>query len=415
VSRRPLLVTCTAFLSLACAGEPTVPDATTDAPDLAALHDAPLTFFPLPADGYVYSDAYGVSANGWVAGEIDLPTGEWHAARWKVRMGAGGPSATPVEDLGALNGRYTLAFDVNNAGVTVGGSVEAAYGFGPGPDEAFVHRDGVTHILPSLGGAGGFARRINNRDWIAGYSDTESGERHATVWRPGPDGAYTAIDLGTLGGTFSWANNILDDGRVVGLSETADGAIVAWTWSGRGPLQPLSSLTEGGANFAVDQNTSGFIVGNATDAAFYNRAVSWRRGTITDFSHLFPAEFPYTNPAAVNAFEWIVTVAFPEDFSTVRAFLSRGSLVTDLAQAAGSTGFTDALDVNVRGWVAGGAELDGIVSAGLWLPSHERMNVRAPAARSTAERTAGRTSLLQHLRDPARALGVPRQALRHQP
>lgn len=390
-----------------------MPDATTDAPDLAALRDAPLTFFPLPTDGYVFSDAYGVSANGWVAGEIDLPNGEWHAARWKVTMGAGGPSATAVEDLGTLNGRYTFAFDVNNAGVTVGGSIEAAFGFGPGPDEAFVHRDGVMHILPSLGGAGGFARRINNRGWIAGNSDTESGEIHATLWRPGHGGAYTAIDLGTLGGTFSWANNILDDGRVVGLSETADGAIVAWTWTGRGPLQPLPALTEGGGNFAVDQNTAGFIVGNATDPDLYNHAVSWRRGTIADFSQLFPAEFPYTLSTAVNAFEWIVTVAYPEDFSTVGAFLSRGSRVTDLAEAAGSTGYTDALDINARGWVAGGTELDGIVSAGLWLPSHERLYVRAPAARSTAGHAAGRTSIMQHRGDPARALGVPRQALRH--
>ena len=44
MSRRPLLTTCTAFLSLACAGEPTVPDSTTDATNLAALHDAPLSF-----------------------------------------------------------------------------------------------------------------------------------------------------------------------------------------------------------------------------------------------------------------------------------------------------------------------------------------------------------------------------------
>src|ERR1700758_3471846 len=53
--------------------------------------------------------------------------------------------------------------------------------------------------LPSLGGTNSRANSINNRAWLAGYSNLGGNQaRHAALWR---NGAIT--DLGTLGGPNS--------------------------------------------------------------------------------------------------------------------------------------------------------------------------------------------------------------------
>src|SRR6201984_2091600 len=72
--------------------------------------------------------------------------------------------------------------------------------------------------LPSLGGTNSRANSINNRTWLAGYSNLAGNQsRHAALWR---QGALT--DLGTLGGPNSavtWSVKS-DSGIVRGISQT---------------------------------------------------------------------------------------------------------------------------------------------------------------------------------------------------
>jgi probable HAF family extracellular repeat protein len=123
------------------------------------------SFVPLPIAGAIWSSAYGVSSNGWLAGEVDVSDVEWHAARWRLDAATG---AVTLEDLGDLHDRITIAFDVNASGVVVGGSEEAAFGFGPGPDEAFVYRNGVMETLPTwavrVASPGGSTTAAGSRD-----------------------------------------------------------------------------------------------------------------------------------------------------------------------------------------------------------------------------------------------------------
>jgi uncharacterized membrane protein len=374
------------ILAAACGQDVTRPNEV----ESLRVHPGP-SFLPLPVGEAVWSMAYGVSAGGWAAGEVDLTDTDWHAARWRVTVRHDGTPVATLQDLGALHGRPTIAFDANDRGVVVGGSLEFSAGLGDGPDEAFVYRDHMMQTLPTLGGPNAFARRINNHDWIVGQSDTPTGESHATVWRPRRDGGYSAIDLGTLGGSFSWCNTIDDAGRVVGLSEDATGAVIAWWWAGHGPLHPLRSLTPGGANFAVDFNARGVIVGNGTIEDGSYHAARWLHGGIQDLHGRFPG-FVNSFATGINLDNDIVVSAYdPDDAST--AFLLRGNATIDLGQAAAMPS-SDVYDISDRGWVAGGAGEDGIFSAGLWLPGGFQ---RAPA-------TVGKESIRA---GPAVGMGLP--------
>src|SRR5215831_5306703 len=83
--------------------------------------------------------------------------------------------------------------------------------------------------LPSLGGTNSRANSINNRDWLAGYSNLPGNQsRHAVLWRDS-----TMIDLGTLGGpnsavTWSVKSN---SGLITGIAQTATLDPLGEAWS----------------------------------------------------------------------------------------------------------------------------------------------------------------------------------------
>ena len=132
--------------------------------------------------------------------------------------------------------------------------------------------------LPSLGGTNSRANSINNRGWLAGYSNLAGNQsRHAALWR---DGALT--DLGTLGGpnsavTWSVKSN---SGLVAGIAQTSTPDPLGEAWSSaafypgatgtgyinlgfaweNGQMRALPTL--GGNNgFATGANSRGQIVG----------------------------------------------------------------------------------------------------------------------------------------------------------
>jgi probable HAF family extracellular repeat protein len=106
---------------------------------------------------------------------------------------------------------------------------------------------------------------------------------------------YAVTDLGTLGGTFSRANGINDNGSVVGLATlTGDTALHAFLWrngtmTDLGTLAPLDSLPYSQANSINDSDEIvGFSETSTPDPLGENSCgdslvclpVIWRNGVI---------------------------------------------------------------------------------------------------------------------------------------
>ena len=82
----------------------------------------------------------------------------------------------------------------------------------------------------SLGGMTSRGNSINNRGWIAGFSDLEENQnRHATLWLYG-----FGLDLGTLGGpnsSVAWSQAINNRGLIAGIAQTSMPEPLGQDWS----------------------------------------------------------------------------------------------------------------------------------------------------------------------------------------
>jgi len=132
--------------------------------------------------------------------------------------------------------------------------------------------------LPSLGGTVSRGNSLNDRGWVAGYSNlTGDQNRHAALWLAG-----TVFDLGTLGGpnsSVAWPVKN-DRGVIVGIAQTATPDPLGESWScaaffpaatatgricrgfvwERGAMRALPTL--GGNNgFAAGANNRGQMIG----------------------------------------------------------------------------------------------------------------------------------------------------------
>src|SRR3954469_17332031 len=93
------------------------------------------------------------------------------------------------------------------------------------PSPASAARRRAMADLGTLGGNYSWAYGINEQGQVVGFSTTASEEYHAFLWKSG-----SMTDLGTLGGTFSRAFAINNRGQVVGESETTSGEKHAFLW-----------------------------------------------------------------------------------------------------------------------------------------------------------------------------------------
>jgi probable HAF family extracellular repeat protein len=237
--------------------------------------------------------------------------------------------------------------------------------------------------LASLGGTESAGNSINNRGWIAGFSNLPGDQaRHATLWRHG-----LIVDLGTLGGpnsSVAWPvkNN---RGVIAGIAETSqlDPLGEAWSCSAFFPGDPSGHTclgfvwqsgrmralpTLGGSNgFAAGVNQRGQVVGWAENTVhdptcnppqvLQFRAVIWgpRNGRIQELPPL--RGDTVTAATAINDRGQVVGISGICDnavgrFSARHAVLWEKGKVTDIGNLGGVAWHTP-MAINDRGDVVG--------------------------------------------------------------
>lgn len=215
----------------------------------------------LPTLGAAGGTARGVNASGMIVGHSYLATTTYHATAWQE---------DGVTDLGTLGGNGSVAYAVNATGVVAGGADDVT-----GTRWACLWSGSGRQNLGGLTGASSsVASDINDRG-------------QATIWNYGISRASlwdTArmIDLGTLGGDESWAYGLNNQGEVVGWAELPSGVYHAFLWrdaDGNGTTgsdEMLDLGTLGGLfSSAYGINDDGYIVGYAQDETYQWQAVQW--------------------------------------------------------------------------------------------------------------------------------------------
>ena len=245
-----------------------------------AIHAAPTpkwniqTLGNLGAGGTI---AYGVNNRGEIVGRGRTASGEIHAFYWNagtimdagvffprfpgvlyaindqgVAVGTGNGTEVVIWKDGvwtSLNMAEGTPVDINKSGAVGGtrwtGSRSVAY----------YYKDGVrTDILPfssdpSLASSG---TALNDHGMVVGSAALDWGVRHAFTWQAG-----VMTDLGTFGGTNSWANDVNNRGVVVGLAANAAQQMIPFVYDGM--MQPVCNLGAGAEPLGI--NDRGAIVG----------------------------------------------------------------------------------------------------------------------------------------------------------
>jgi probable HAF family extracellular repeat protein len=354
----------------------------------AVWHDGTLTDLGVLPGG-ANSQTVWISGNGLIAGFsenglIDPQTGQpaGVAVLW---------DGHEAINLGTVpGGTQSIAIAVNSLGRVVGFSnndIPDAFslvGF-PTQTRAFAWQNGVMRDLGTLGGPDASASFVNDHGQVAGFSYTDSAVNpstgvpttHPFLWENGK-----MTDLGTLGGTLSGSPLLITSGSLNNRGDVAGASTLAgdlfqhpFLWTKSEGLKDLGTLggTFGYANWVNDSRE---VVGTATnlnDQALH--AFFWRDGVMTDLQTV--GSDPDSEAKSVNSQGQVVGASFDLAANIdLHGFLwENGGPIVDLntlvPPSSGVT-ITNAFDINDRGEIAGNGFLpNGDARAVLLIPCDE--------------------------------------------
>ena len=255
------------------------------------------------------SFAYDVNDNGQVVGKadpyrcrdtIDCRSRSYHAFSWTA---TGGMVDLTPEQLTTID-VTSEAIAVNNNGLIVGAVHKGLSSAGPFSYAFLWTPAGETvRLYPGPSYFWSYPNALNNSGQVVGWITVGlMQDVHAFSWTA----AGGLVDLGTLGGNFSYAEDVNESGHVVGVSTTASGEYHAFVWTRAGGMVDLGTM--GTASGAVGVNESGQVAGTTRFNLVgdpLDRATLWLLATPTDVTPptlLLPAPIVVdgTNPAGAT-------------------------------------------------------------------------------------------------------------------
>lgn len=259
-----------------------------------------------------------------------------------------------------LNQRNHLARFVGIA-VVVAGLLSLSVAEAETTDRVPISRDLsiAARGLGTLGGSYSAATGINDEGVVVGDSYLAGDViTRAFIWHPGdPD----ITDLGTLGGTNSYATGINNDGFIVGTSELdGDATVHAFLWDpGTEEMTDLGTLDGATTSNAAGINDGGLVVGTSIVGSSA-RAFVWDPVTedMTDIGDLGGGN---AIANAINDDGFVVGQSIgpgpglPEYQAFVWSPITED--MTDLGTLGGPS--SKAMDINADGDVVGSSYIDG--------------------------------------------------------
>jgi probable HAF family extracellular repeat protein len=196
-----------------------------------------------------------------------------------------------MRDIGTLGGPDALpggGCDLQRPNTVVGTSYTSD---APNPNtgiptlDPFLWDNGIIIDLGSLGGTMSFAQCANDREEVIGLSNLPGDQvSHAFLWRKG-----RMTDLGTLGGDLSEAAWINNAGIVAGSADLPTPHIhdaVRWK---DGQILDLGTVDGDACSRGRAINSAGVIVGGSSDCANFVHAFVWKEGgPMLDLNELIP-------------------------------------------------------------------------------------------------------------------------------
>jgi probable HAF family extracellular repeat protein/autotransporter-associated beta strand protein len=287
----------------------------------------------------------------------------WFAVVVLVVVSGSAPAQQPsytLLDLGVLSGS-----DATVSGISSGGRVgivnERATGL-----RSFVWQSGTALDIGTLGGTRTFAHGItfntgSSATQVVGNSTLASGSTRAFLWTAGGTGGVAGNpemrNLGTLGGAYSDALAVNATGRVTGFSENGSGRDRAFLWTS-GTMSDLGAIIQSriGLTWSYGYGINGLsrVVGYGYNDSF-DAAVAWfyNGTTVRDLGDLGGGD---AYPTAINDADQIVGYSATVDFFE-RAFVVTGTgVMRSLGTLGGQSSY--ALAVNNAGQVVGGSFVD---------------------------------------------------------
>lgn len=238
----------------------------------------------------IYSTAHGINDAGHVVGHFNERAAIWLNGQRSFILNAQGNS---------FGGR---AYDINNSGTIIGrGRVIARSGpFVINGLGSFIVQNGTLSILEDLTQQQStLPSAINDLDQITGNSigSSSSPNTRAVIWT---DGLISLLPINN-DVTESFANSINDSAMVVGYAHNGDHYLSsrAVLWHNDSMIE-LASLG-GTRSYAEDINNQGDIIGNSLTSTGLKHPVLWKNGIITDLYPLLEDLCPSALPCIASA------------------------------------------------------------------------------------------------------------------